>query len=262
MIRGLYISAAGMDVQQAKVESISNNLANATTPGYKKEDIQMQSFPELLLIQQGGPRRNSGLPLPGKPPRIGTMATGALVSGVFTDYSPGPLQETANPNDIYINGPGFLAVNVPAQGDPGRVCYTRNGALKTDREGYLVVNGGYRVLDEANEAVMLEGGDFKLTRDGTIEAGSVRTRLRLVEFDDLSGLGKEADGIYVDTQGAARPAEATTVRQGLLEMSNVNVVDEITGLIEVMRAYEANQRLIQAHDELLAKATNQVGSLR
>lgn len=262
MIRGLYISTAGMDVQQAKVESVSNNLANASTPGYKKEDILFKSFPEMLLIQQGGPRLKGGSRAAGAPQRIGTMGTGAQVAGISTDYTPGAVQETGNPTDIMIKGNGFFAVNAPEQGNPERVCYTRNGAFKVDREGYLTVNGGYRVLGEAG-AVRVGGSEFKVAPDGTVEAGGVRVdRLRLVEFDDAGALRKEADGIFVDAQGAGRQANATTVSQGFLERANVNVVDEMVDLVSMMRTYEANQRLILSHDELLAKAVNQVGSLR
>ncbi|MCL6635398.1 MAG: flagellar basal-body rod protein FlgF, partial [Peptococcaceae bacterium] len=259
---GLYTSGAGMDVQQARVESVSSNLANAATPGYKKEDVQVRSFPEMLLIQQGGPRRRGMPPLPVFPQRIGAMGTGALVAGTTVDYAPGTVQETGNSTDIMIKGPGFFAVNVPAEGDPERVCYTRNGAFKVDREGYLVTGEGYRVLGEAG-AVQVGGEDFKVAPDGTVEAGGIQVdRLRLVEFDDPAALRKEAGGLFADPLGAARPAAATTVSQGFLEGSNVNVVDEMVDLVAVMRAYEANQRLVQAHDELLAKAANQVGSLR
>jgi len=263
MIRGLYTSAAGMDVQQAKMESIANNLANASTPGYKKEDIKaIKSFPDILLIQQGGLQRKAGWPLPSSPPVIGTTQMGALVAGTTVDYSEGAVQETGKATDIFLKGPGFFAVNVPVQEDPARIGYTRNGAFNLDAEGYLVVNGGYRVLGEAGP-VRVDSADFKVASDGTIAAGDVEIgRLRLVEFNDLNGLQKESDGIFVDAQGTGQPAGATTVQQGFLEKSNVNVVQEMTDLVALLRTYETNQRLIQSQDELLAKAVNQVGSLR
>jgi flagellar basal-body rod protein FlgG len=251
-----------MDVQQAKVESISNNLSNASTPGYKKEYAQFKSFPEMLLIQQGGPRLKSGPWVAGEPRRIGAMGMGAQVAGVATDFAEGPVQETGNSTDVMINGPGFFAVNAPAQGAAERVCYTRNGSFRVDREGCLTESGGYRVLGDAG-AIRVGGSEFTVASDGTIEAGGVQVdRLRLVEFDDAGALRKEAGGIFVDAQGAGRQANASTVRQGFLERANVNVVAEMVDLISMMRTYEAGQRLIQAQDELLAKAVNQVGSLR
>lgn len=263
MIRGLYCAAAGMDVQQAKVESISNNLTNATTPGFKAENIQVQSFPEVLLIQQGGPKRQLGAMALDAPQEIGFAGMGALVTGVPIDHAPGAVQETGKATDIMLKGPGFFAVNAPAEGEPGRVCYTRNGAFKVDQEGYLYVGSGYRVLGQAG-AIRVEDTEFNVAPDGTIESGGVAVdKLRLVEFDDVNVLRKEAGGIYVDVEGTGgRQASLTAVDQGFLERSNVNVVDEMVGLVSVMRSYEANQRLIQVYDEQLAKTVNQVGSLR
>jgi flagellar basal-body rod protein FlgF len=260
MIRGLYCAAAGMDIQQAKVDSISNNLANASTPGFKKENIQIKSFPEVLLGQQGGQQRWGQLT---RLPRvIGTAEFGVQVASVSIDYTPGPVQETGKTTDVVIKGPGFFAVNAPVAGDPGRVCYTRNGAFRVDSEGYLTA-GGYRVLGEKGPIMVGDTG-FKIARDGTVESGGeVLDRLQLVEFADANVLYKEEGGIFVDVQGAGGgQAFLTTVGQGYLEMSNVNVVDEMVDLVSVVHVYEANQRLIQAHDEQLAKAVNQVGSLR
>lgn len=262
MLRGLYSAATGMDVQQVKAEILSKNLANASTPGYKKDGIQVQSFPELLLIQQGGPKRGDGIPAVNR--GIGTMPSGARIERVFTEYTgSGGVKETRNPTDMMIEGPGFFAVNVPTREDPERVCYTRNGAFKVDEEGYLVAFGNYHVLGEAGP-IRVGNGDFKVSYDGTVESGGVQVdKLRLVEFDDPGVLSKETDSIFVDTAGGAgRQAESTTVRQGFLEMSNTDAVEMIAGMIELMRIYEANQRLIREHDELLGKAVNQVGSLR
>ena len=262
MIRGLYSAASGMDVQQAKVENVSNNLANASTPGFKRENIQVQSFPEMLLIQQGGPWRRGGAMALDAPQKIGTTGMGVLVAGVATDHTQGAVQETGIPTDIMIKGPGFFAVNVPTTGDPERVCYTRNGAFKLDPEGYLTASGGYHVLGQGG-AIKVGDTGFKVAPDGTIEAGGIPVdKLKLVEFDDVNGLRKEVDGIFVDLRGAGRQASSTTVGQGYLERSNVNVINEMVDLVSVMRSNEANQRLIQAYDEQLAKAVNQVGSLR
>lgn len=261
MIRGLYSAASGMDVQQAKVESVSNNLANATTPGYKKEKVQVGSFPEFLLIQQGGARRRGGPPLPTSSRQVGAMGTGAMVSGLSIDHTPGNVQETSRSADIMLEGPGFLAINVPAAGDPGRVGYTRAGNFKVDSEGYLTVNG-YRVLGQSG-LIRVGSTPFTAGPDGTIEVnGTTVDRLRLTEFADPGSLRKEGEGIFLDLRGEGRPASSTTVRQGFLEGSNVSVVDEMVDLVAVMRTYEANQRLVQAHDEILSKAVNQVGSVR
>lgn len=262
MLRGLYCATSGMDVQQAKIDSISNNLANATTPGFKKENIQAQSFPEVLLVQQGGPKLWGEGMAPSVSREIGTTEMGAQVAGVCIDHTPGAIQETGESTDLFIKGPGFFAVSAPDAVDPGRICYTRNGQFKVDPEGYLTVGGGYRVLGDGG-AIKVGDPGFKVAPDGTIESGgTVIDRLRLVEFNDVKALDKRDSGLFTDTQGTgAGPAASTTVSQGFLERSNVNVVNEMVDLISVMRSYEANQRLIQAYDEQLSKTVNQVGSI-
>lgn len=262
MLRGLYSSTTGMNVQQAKVENISNNMANSTTPGYKKEEILIQSFPEKLLIEQGGPKRKDGLPLQKPAAKIGSLGTGSLVAGTVTDYTPGTLQETGNPTDIAIRGPGFFVVSDSTQEEPDQVYFTRTGLFKVDQEGFLTLNGRYRVLGEAGE-IRVGSDKFTIAPDGTIDTGgTVVDKLRLVEFDDLNILSKSGEGLFTGPRGSEKQAAATTVVQGRLETSNVNIIDEMAQLITVMRAYEANQRIIQNYDEILNKAVNQIGSIR
>ncbi|NQS75797.1 MAG: flagellar hook-basal body complex protein [Peptococcaceae bacterium] len=263
MIRGLYCSTAAIDIQQARVEGISNNLANVSTPGFKQEYMQVQSFPEALLVQMGGP--NHRLPVPGKHQGIGFAGMGSLVAEVHTDQGSGDIQETGKATDMALRGPGFFVVNLPPMaGSPAGLGYSRNGAFRTDAEGYLTTGGGHRVLGEGGP-IRVEDRDFRVGPDGIIEAGgSVVDRLWLVEFANRDRLRRQGADMFVDFRGeaGANRAVMTTVSQGRLERSNVNVVDQMAGLLAVMRSFEANQRIIQAYDEQLAKAVNQVGSLR
>jgi len=262
MLRGLYMAASGMDVQQARIEGTANNLANAATPGFKKERFLIKSFPEQLLIEKGGPQDRRSL-LPPRSRQIGTSGIGARLAEASIDFTPGGMRETGNKTDLFLKGPGFFAVSAPVQGDPERVCYTRNGAFKIDAEGYLATSSGYRVLGESGEIKLGPGSNFKVDPDGSIKVDGVQVeKIRLVEFSDTTALSKEADDIFTGEGGTVENASATTVYQGFLEVSNVNVADEIVDLISATRAYEASQRLIQSQDELLAKAVNQVGSLR
>lgn len=257
------MAASGMDVLQTCIDGTANDLANATTPGYKKDNYLIKSFPEMLLIEKGGPQNENSL-LPQHTRKIGTTSIGARLAEVSTDFTTGSIQETGNKTDIFLKGPGFFTMNAPAQGDPGRVCYTRNGAFKIDEEGYLATAGGYRVLGENGE-ILLGNSElkFNVEPDGSVMVDGVRVeKLRLAEFSNLESLYKESDDIFIDRAGAAESATTTTVKQGFLEGSNVNPVDEMVSLIAVTRAYEANQRLIQSQDEMLSKAVNQVGSLR
>ncbi|MCL6558578.1 MAG: flagellar biosynthesis protein FlgE, partial [Firmicutes bacterium] len=168
---------------------------------------------------------------------------------------------TNNNSDLILYGPGFFAANVPAGNEPGRVCYTRDGAFQVDREGFLVTASGHRVLGEGGP-VNVGDDEFHVGPDGAVKVGE-RTvdRLLLVEFDNPGALRKEGN-YYLLGEARERPAADTTVAQGSLESSNVNVVDEMTNLMSLMRIFEAGQKLIQVHDDLLNKAVNQVGSLR
>ncbi len=262
MLRGLYSSTAGMNVQQARVEKISNNLANASTPGYKKDEVLLQSFPERLLIQQGGLKRKTGLPVSAPVAAIGPLGNGSLISGTATDFGAGLLQETGNSTDIAIIGPGFFVVGAPGQADPDNVYYTRSGNFQVDTEGYLTFNGKYRVLGQAGP-IRVGSDKFTVSADGSIEdGGTVVDRLRLVEFDNRDDLSKAGEGLFNGPPDNAGQAAGTTVEQGKLEMSNVNIIEEIAQSIAVMRAYEANQRIIQNYDDILNKTVNQVGSVR
>ncbi|MDD4334886.1 MAG: flagellar hook-basal body protein, partial [Desulfotomaculaceae bacterium] len=215
-----------------------------------------------LLMQQGGPKRKDGLPLRDPAVSIGSLGNGSLIAGTATDHRAGTLQETGNPTDIAIKGPGFFMVRTTGQEDPDQVYYTRSGIFKVDNEGYLVLNERYRVLGEAGE-IRVGSDKFTVSADGSIDAGgTIVGRLRLVEVADLNSLSKEGECLFTGPQGSARRATETTVIQGQLEASNVNVIDEMAQLIVVMRAYEANQRMIQNYDEILHKAVNQVGSIR
>jgi len=262
VLRGLYSAVTGMNVQQAKIENITNNMANVSTPGYKKEELLIQSFPERLLIEQGGQGRKDGLPLQTPTATIGSLGSGSLIAGILTDYTNGTFQETGNSTDMAIKGPGYFVVSAPTQGEPDKTCYTRSGLFKVDQEGYLTLAGRYRLLGEAGELKV--GSDkFNVSPDGTVNVeGQIVDKLRLVEFDDLNNLSKEGEGLYTGVEGSERQAAATTVFQGKLEMSNVNAIDEMAQLISVMRAYEANQKIIQSYDEILSKAVNQVGSIK
>jgi flagellar basal-body rod protein FlgF len=263
LLRGLYTSTSGMNVQQAKIESVANNLANATTPGYKKESIQTQSFPEVLLLRQGGPKQMARNITLNDTAVIGSISMGALVADVSIDHAQGAGVETGKSTDILLQGPGFLAVSVPVDGEPDRVCYTRNGELSVDGEGFLTAGSGNRVLGEGGP-IRVRGEDFQIASDGTVYENSLAVgRLRLIEFDDVRGLSKEGDGIYVNAQDAGmNEAANTAVHQGWLEVSNVNVNDEMVALISVLRSYEANQKLVQVYDEQLSKTVNEVGRIR
>lgn len=256
MLRGIYTAACGMDLQQAVLDKVSTNLANSATPGYKKQKLVAESFPEHLVLCTGGRRPG------GAEAAIGTFGPGCRVAQVVTSFEPGYVRQTGRAYDLCLDGPGFLTVEAPTGDDPARVAYTRNGSLRVDAEGYLVTADGRRLLGEGGP-IQVGGADFKISPQGQVEiGGQAAGRLLLAEFDRPQDLIREEGGLYADVNGQAREATATRVRQGFLETANVEPVEEIKDLLAAVRAYEAGQRLIQAHDELLEKAVNQLGSTK
>lgn len=258
------MAGSGMDVLQVSMEGIGNNIANVTTPGYKRDTYLKKTFPEMLMIEKNGPMNRLGYYQYRNNRSVGIGGIGALITDVKVDYSMGNIYETGTNTDVLLNGPAFFAVDYTDGKDPGQTAYTRNGAFRVDENGYLVTAGGYQVQGE-NGGIYLGESELRFTigSDGTVYIDDQKIdKLKLVEFSDLEALYKENDDMFLDGAGTGATAKETRVFQGFLEGSNVNPVDEMVNLINVVRAYETSQRIIQAQDEMLAKAVNQVGSIK
>lgn len=257
MLRGLYITMNSLNVQQAKLNGISNNLANQSTAGYKRNTMVDSQFSEALhlaLENQGpGARRQA----------IGAGSLGNLIAQVHINYSPGPLIETVNPTDLALEGTGFFVV----ENEEGEPLYTRDGSFQVNADGILVNNEGYPVLGEGGP-ITLEGTEHLMIKgDGTILVGQGEEaeeidRLQIVEFADPSLIRKTDGNYFEDPAETAAAATDTTVVQGWLEKSNVDPIQEMVNIIPVARIYESSQKLVQINDELLDKAINQVGRVK
>lgn len=235
MERGLYIAASGMLAELTRQDQIANDLANATTPGYKADRAAMRAFGELVLTD-----RSIGRP-------VGALGLGTRVAEIRTDLAQGPLKETGEPLDLALEGEGFLVVRTPA-GDR----YTRAGQLALDAQGRLVTAGGYLVLDERGQPITLGEGTPSIAADGTISVdGRPVGRLAVVS---LQSPVKQGDNLYAGTAGE-RPKE-TAVRQGWLEGSTVNPAQSMVDMIVSLRAFESLQRVIRAIDETLGRGIN------
>jgi flagellar basal-body rod protein FlgG len=279
MVRGIYTGASGMITQMGRIDVISNNLANVDTPAYKKDTTIMKAFPEMLIrrINDDGVRV---LPIGSYDlmPVIGKIGTGVEINEVYTRLTQGAFKQTNNDFDLALEGEGFFSIETE---DGER--YTRNGSFLIDSEGFLVTKDGYRVLGE-NGPLQIKKNNFIVDEDGNVFQNAeyiedplrlvsmeenewnqtvLLDRLKLVSFPKPRFIKKSRDSIYVETEYSemafimtgARPK----LRQGFLEASNVNPVLEMVNLIEVHRSYEANQKMIQAHDAALSKAINEVG---
>ncbi len=259
MIRALWTAGTGMLAQQMNIDTISNNLANANTTGYKKMRAEFQ---DLLYqtIRQPGSSSAQGVQLPSGL-QIGLGVRPVATTKVFTQ---GDHLESDNELDITIEGKGFLQVQMP----DGSVAYTRNGSLKADGDGRLVTSEGYIVQPEITFPSGVETID--IGSDGTVSvqlSGETTTQelgqLELVVFMNPAGLNNIGRSLYKQSSASGDPVTVTpgtegagAIVQGALEMSNVKVVEEMINMIVAQRAYEVNSKAIQASDEMLQTANN------
>ena len=240
MERGLYIAASGMLTELARQDQIANDLANASTPGYKPERAAQRSFGELLLAN-----RATGA-------RVGHLGLGAEIAELRTDFTQGALRETGEPLDVALVGDGFLAVETAAG-----TRYTRNGQLALEADGRLVTATGHPVLADNGQPLVVPGGEaVTIGADGTVSAGGRSVgRLAVVSLRDAR---KEGDSLYAGTPG--RPQAGTQVKQGALEASAVNSARAMVDMIVSLRPFESSQRVIRALDETLGKGITAGGA--
>ncbi len=249
MLRGLYASYAGMRAMLMRQEVTASNLANADSVGYKQDFAVIQAYPrrELTRIEGGGKAVELGT--------VGDGRGGSLVGSVRTDFAQGALKETGMATDLALEGEAFFAVR---RGN--EILYTRAGNFGVDSQGRLVTASGDPVLGEDGNPLQVEGRDFAVGADGSVSVdGEPRGRLMLAAFDDPASLVKAGEGLFAGR--GARPADGVAVRQGYLESSNVDAVEQMVSMIECFRAYESGQRIIQAQDRTLQKLIEQVGKV-
>ncbi|ACX53101.1 fagellar hook-basal body protein [Ammonifex degensii KC4] len=255
MIRGIYIAASGLNLQQALLDVTANNLANLSTPGFKQDRLTATTFAEVLLYRL----EREGITA------IGTTNYGTLPERSYTDFTQGALVETGNYRDVALVGEGFLVADTP-QG----IRYFRSGTLFVDREGYLTTATGDRVLGEGRRPIQVGEESFTILPDGTVEvAGRTVGRLLVVRIInpqqregelpiwDSGILAKEGRNYYRLVGGSEAPAVGTLVRQGWLEAANVDLAGEMARLCTCLRAYQLASRALKTHDELLNRIINQ-----
>jgi flagellar basal-body rod protein FlgG len=227
MERGLYIAATGMVAEMVRQDQIANDLANASTPGYKADRSRQSSFGDLLLSNT----------VTGQP--IGPLGMGARIDRIVTDMTPAPLRQTGEPLDFAIQGEGWFGVRT-AQG----VRYTRNGQFALSAQGTLIDAMGNQVLGRG-------GAPIRARRDGTVDP----TQLGVFNLANPRKIGDS----YVT--GAAAGQATGTVQAGALEGSNAEPARAMVDMIASFRAFESGQRVIRTIDETLQKASNVVGGM-
>ena len=282
MIRGWYTGASGMATQQVRLDTVANNLANIDTDGYKRDVSVHKAFAQLLLRRMG----DDGVylhPLGSgdMAPIIGKLGTGVESNELFTQFEQGAMKGTDSDFDLAMDGKGFLSVSTP-QGER----YTRNGSFILGKEGYLETKEGFPVMGE-NGPIQVKANNFQVDKAGRVwineayagdpedlvgreenawERTVLLDTLKIVDFESTRYLAKQGSSLWKETQ-LSGPAEILegqdrpTVLQGFTEASNVNPILEMVRMIEVNRAYEANQKTIQSQDASLGKLINEVAKV-
>ncbi|MCB0874283.1 MAG: flagellar hook-basal body protein [Thermoleophilia bacterium] len=229
-----------MLAESVRQEVVANNLANATTTGYKRTDSNTAPFESALL-------RN--MAMPGQP-EVGVANFGSQVSRLDVVNDQGALRNTGNQLDFALVGDGWFAVDAP-----GGVRYTRDGSFTLSQDGTLTTKEGYAVLGENGPIRLTRSSAVGVQQDGTVsQDGRIVGRMRITKLSEP--LVKEGANLV---NGTAAGRATASVRQSYLEGSTVNVVSEMVELIRVMRSFEANQKAVQAQDETLVQTLTKVG---
>jgi len=258
MIRSLWVAKTGLEAQQTNVDVISNNLANVSTNGFKR---QRPVFEDLLYqtLRQPGAQSTQQTQVPSGL-QLGTGVRPVATARIFTT---GNLQNTGNPLDLAVNGNGFFQVTLP----DGSVSYTRDGAFQLDNQGQVVTSNGYplqpTITIPPNAVTVTIGSDGMVS---VLAAGATAPtqvgQIQLANFINPAGLQARGENLFLETaaSGTAQTNVPGTnglgaLNQGFVETSNVNVTEELVNLITAQRAFEINSRSIQSSDQMLQKLT-------
>ena len=257
MLRGLWTAATGMETQQTNIDVVSNNLANVNTTAFKRsrpdfQDLMYQTLRVAGATTAAGTQTPTGM----------QIGMGAKPTGVTKIFDQGDYSQTGNDLDLAIEGDGFFKVM-----SNNAEVYTRAGGFKLDSEGYICTAAGERLQPEfsvpAETVVISVDSNGKLTAFGPENAEAGTYDLVLYSFANPAGLYSMGRNLYQTTEASGEAVEGTpgqdgfgTISQGYLEMSNVNVVDEMVTMIVAQRAYEANSKAIQTADSMLQIANN------
>ena len=257
MIRALWTSATGMASQQTNIDTIAHNLANVNTSGFKKSRVNFQDLMYQTLRTAGSTTADGGQ-LP-----VGIqVGMGSKVVAVEKIFLQGDYNQTKNPLDLAIEGKGFFKLL-----SNGKEVYTRAGALKTDKDGYICDSNGNRLQPEfavpakAVSITVDPGGKLVCAESDGKELASVQ--LQLFDFTNPAGLASMGHNLFVTSEASGEPIQGNpgvdefgTILQGYTEMSNVDVVEEMINMIMAQRAYEMGTKVIQTSDECLQMANN------
>ncbi|WP_071460947.1 flagellar hook-basal body protein [Bacillus massilinigeriensis] len=272
MLRGFYTAASGMLAQQRRTEMLTNNMSNSNTPGFKADQSAVRAFPEMLFNRVD----HDGFGPPKTKP-IGSLHAGVYMQEAIPKFLQGDIRDTGKKTDVALfdvmmptdeesGTPGTVFFTV-RQSD-GSIRYTRNGNFTLDGAGLLTTASGEIVLGEGGNPVKLSSENFKINETGTItdEAGG-SSQLAIAYASNPNKMIREGNGLFRTEDGGTLPdaraaaGVAFRLQQGAVEASNVDVSRTMTDMMSAYRAFEANQKILQAYDRSMDKAANEIGKL-
>ena len=256
MIRSLWISKTGMEAQQTQLDTISHNLANVGTNGYKRGHVV---FEDLIYqnLRQAGANSSEQTTLP-----TGLqLGLGVRPVALSRNFSQGNLQQTNSNLDVAVKGNGLFQIQLP----DGTNAYTRDGAFQVDAQGQVVTNNGFTVMPGIT--IPQQAQSVTIAADGTVSAAmpgqvnpQVLGQLQLASFINPAGLEPRGQNLFMETAASGTPNLGApganglgSLQQGYVETSNVNVVEELVTMIQTQRAYEINSKAVTTSDQMLQK---------
>lgn len=244
---GFYTAATAMLIQQRRLNTTANNIANVKTTGYKSERTVTQSFNDVLVGRQ---TKNSITP-------IGYASPLSVIDAVNQTFDMADLEETTRPFDVAIGGDGFFNIE-----KDGQIYLTRNGAFELNDEGYLALKGAGTVMGQAG-AIQLENSSFTINEKGELfnSTGELVDTLLVTVPDDMSSLKKTNTGMYVANENVQMAESTALIYQGHLERSNVDLNQELANMIEIQRSFQSVSNALKTIDELNGRAINEIGKL-
>lgn len=270
MVRSLWSAASGMIAQQTNVDTIANNLANVNTTGYKAETAEFKSLLYQTMQTKTTSANGENKPISAQ------VGLGVRNSAVTTVFKQGPMLASNSDTAFAIEGKGFFAV----RGEDGKTYYTRNGDFNFNTGGgtqlMLSTSDGLPVLDSSGRPISLDTSTYVASKitvsadgelcypDASNNAQPIGIRIGLYQFSNPAGLEKKGDTLYAVTEASGavlneatnNALDKSTVSQGYLEGSGVQVVDEMVNMIVAQRAYEMNSKAITTSDEMMELANN------
>jgi flagellar basal-body rod protein FlgG len=239
MYKGIYIAMTGAVLRSQELDSVANNLANVSTLGYKRTSFSSRLYPLLEGVSQ-------------EQKAIYPEARAMAYYGKYhIDTSEGNIKTTGNPLDLAIKGEGFFVVE-----GKDKTYYTRNGSFSMDKDGFLVTANGLKVMDSDNKPIKINGGSVNVAPNGNIYInGNIVAKLKLINLNNIEHVG---DSNFSGNEAGASKGE---IIQGSQEMSNVNPIREMVGIITALRQYETAQKVIKSFEEMSQRAVSEIAKV-